>query len=228
MGYTKKDCLKFIDESFDRKDLNALYKENFICYTGKSTDTHESYQEIFAARIMERLQESTAKELPYVTKLSFAHYCKNKRDLSKKGEGEEEVQRQFAKGERSLQKEYGKFLWFELRVNANGKGVDLVYYNEEKQTLNLFEVKHDSSESLLRAALELQTYFQKIDWDLALDELRTEANKKGMKMPEDHRKVRIQKYVLLNGNCKSEKNTGEYMKKLMSEAFFDIKVIHGN
>ena len=218
-NHTEKECLNYIGEA-----CYPLYSKSFINWNGKTEDTGKEYQELFSAYIYERLENNA---LPGVSKLDFDRYCEKDRDLSKEGTGEEKVQRKFYQKEF---KDFGMCIWYELRANKNGKGIDLVFFNKETNALTVCELKHNSKETLLRAALELQTYYQSIQWEKALAELRERAKEINIAMPEDLSKVPIKKCILINKGCKATSSLNEdgslkensALKKLLDA--FEMKV----
>lgn len=68
--YTKKVTTQKIEEVFESNDISKLYGKSFITsWNGKTSDTNEEYQEIFAEYIFHRLvdnvnmKEHTLKEI---------------------------------------------------------------------------------------------------------------------------------------------------------------------
>lgn len=217
--YTEEECIKYIEEA-----QPPLYNKNFINWNGVTENTGKDYQEVFSTYIYERLDNNA---LPGITKLDFDHYCKNDRKPDKRGQDEEKVQREFYNGRRTLDKKFGESVWYELRTNKNGKGVDLVFYNENTNDFTIFELKYHSGETLLRAVLELQTYYQSIQWEKALAELREKTNGK---IPDDLNKIHIKKCILINKECDAYKTyhavkekEDSSLKKLLDA--FDMEVV---
>ena len=145
-----------------------------------------------------------------------------------KAVGEEKVQRDFYFDRRKLDEKYGIPVWFELQTgeHGQGKGIDLVYYNQATREINIFELKYDNvGETLLRAVLEIQTYYQRVDWYKALKGL-----KRWGKITSDY-VAKINKYVLFNSACRNiyKKNSSltenSFVKKLMDEFQVGVEII---
>lgn len=223
MAYTKEHCLKVIAEIYEKGNLNKLYDKPFIKHwNGKTSDTKEDYQEIFAEFIFNHLFNG---KLPMVSVSNVKAYCEVDRQDAIRN-NEEGVQRDFYFGRRKLDDKYGKPVWFELQTGSDGqgKGIDLVYNNKDTYELNIFELKYNNSqETLLRAVMEIQTYYQRVDWEKAV-----KALKKRELIQSDYL-AKINKYVLVNEPCRNilkkynSLSDDSYVKKLIDE--FNIGVV---
>ncbi len=220
MGYTEKQCIEEISEVYKTENLNALYDNDFINRRGSVVDSGRAYDEVYAQFIYEHLIDG---QLPFVYLPTVKEYCGIDR-ASKKGTKEEAVQRQFYNSERTLDKKFGIPIWFELQVHRNGKGIDLVYYNSEKDEINIFELKSNSDNTLLHTLLEIQTYYQRVDWGRAIKALKKKELLKSEYLS------RINKYLLVSDDCtnidKKFKSLTEdsFVKKLLDT--FKIEVIY--
>ncbi|MBR2323199.1 MAG: hypothetical protein IKA54_06375 [Clostridia bacterium] len=226
--YTKKETTQKIEEIFESNDISKLYSEDFVNRKGKTSDTKEEYQEIFAEYIFHRLVDN---KLPMIPPSGIENYCEHERTYVER-DNEEGVQRDYYFGKRKLDDSYGVPVWFELQTGerGQGKGIDLVYYNNNTQELNLFELKYNNSnESLLRAILEIQTYYQRVHWSKAFSALKQARENKDKISCVGVSK--INKYILVNKGCFPLYNkyeaikslTDSYVKKLLD--CFEIKVV---
>lgn len=202
--YTESDCLQKINDVYSNGKVDKLYDEKFIrSWSGITSDSGREYQEIFAEFIYSRLVDG---KLPMVDKCKVETYCEFDRQDAIR-DNEEGVQRDFYFGRRKLSAEFGIPVWFELQANepGQGKGIDLVYYNESTSEINIFELKYrNSTETLLRAVTEIQTYYQRVDWDKVVEALI----KRGI-LHSSHI-AKINKYILIDKN--SGKIAAKYMK----------------
>ena len=189
--YTKEKLQSKIEEPFSNKNCNSLYRLGCINYGGKVKGEEITYQEVIAEYIYNKLIDNG---LPYISLCNVRNYTKCER-TDKSGEGEEKVQREYFNGkEMPAGHDLGKCIWFELPAirNGCGKGVDLVYFNSENGQLSIIELKYESDESLLRPILEIQTYYQRIDWKKAIDDL------KKRELINYNGKISIKKYIMFD------------------------------
>ena len=224
--YSEEACIAAISALYEKRDLSKLYDQRFIrCWSGKTSDTGREYQELFAQYIWERLADG---RLPMINICNVKEYCTVDRQDAIR-DNEEGVQRDFYFGRRELGAGYGKPVWFELQTNreGQGKGIDLVYYNEQTEEINLFELKYaNKKESLLRAALEIQTYYQRVNWYAVAQALRRRGLIGSLHI------AKINKYILVDQQSvrivrkarEIAKNGEGYVKKLLDE--FNISVVY--
>lgn len=222
--YTKEKLQSKIEEPFSNKNCNSLYRLGCINYGGEVKGEEITCQEFIAEYIYNKLIDNG---LPYISLCNVRNYTKCERtDTS--GEGEEKVQREYFNGkEMPAGRNLGKCIWFELPAirNGCGKGVDLVYFNSENGQLSIIELKYESDESLLRPILEIQTYYQRIDWKKAIDDL------KKRELINYNGKISIKKYIMFDkASKKIDKkyqeiisNGNSFLNKLLHA--FDIDVI---
>lgn len=226
--YTKQDCLKEIAAVYESGSLNTLYQKRFIQWNGTTSDTDEEYQEIFAKYIYDRLIDG---RLPLISVCNIQEYCKIPRNINKEGTNpEEKTQREYygPNKTRKLDEKFGEPIWIELQAISQsvGKGIDLVYYNEKTSEINIFELKyHNKGETLLRAVLEIQTYYQKVDWYKALIGLKKHNE------IETNYISKINKYVMFDKECKwiyhkyESLTDDSYVKKILDELKIGVVVI---
>jgi len=78
MGYTKESILKKCDASMDK--IHLFYKQDFINYRGRCTDTDELYSEVVAQYICEHIDgfiagiKSITRETSYKTESHLGEY----------------------------------------------------------------------------------------------------------------------------------------------------------
>lgn len=222
MGYTESKCIEEIAELYATEKLNKLYAKGFINRRGNATDSGTPYEEIYAQYIYERLID---EQLPFVYLPEVKQYCGEDRAEEKPADKEEAVQRDFYKLKRSLNEKFGKPIWYELQVHRNGKGVDLVYYNDETDEINIFELKFDNrNDTLLHTLLEIQTYYQRVDWGRAIKALKDKE-----RIKRDY-VSKINKYLLINKGCTyidkkyNSLTEDSFVKKLLDA--FKIEVVY--
>lgn len=226
MAYTREELKNKIEELWLSKNFDELYKQKYINYKGE-LKCGESYQEFFAEYIYNKLIDN---RMIYISLCDVENYTKRPRS-KKEGKGEEGVQRDYYRGLRSMPKGYdlGKCIWFELPAGRNGcgKGVDLVYFNKNKGQVSIIELKYKSKESLLRPILEIQTYYQRINWSKAIDDL------KASEYIIYNGKISIKKYIMFDENSKYmydkyqeiKDDKDSYLHKLLQT--FEIGVMVG-
>ena len=183
------------------------------------------YQELFAQFIWERLVDG---RLPMINVCNVKEYCTVDRQDAIR-DNEEGVQRDFYFGRRKLDDKFGKPVWFELQTNreGQGKGVDLVYYNEQTEEINLFELKYaNKKEGLLRAALEVQTYYQRVNWYAVAQAFRRRGLIGSLHISKINKYILVdEQSVKIMKKLREIKAGGEgYVKKLLDE--FKISVVY--
>jgi hypothetical protein len=152
------------------KKGEELYKAECINWKGKTTDTKEFYSEVIAGELLKDLHLFQGINTVTRTKKSYLtkSHCKIKIDLCDSNRNEEI----FAKRITGLEFEkIGLILDYQipLKDKQKDKGVgkiDLISYNNETKTLFLIELKYSGNkETLLRAVLEIYTYYKIVDKD---------------------------------------------------------------
>ncbi len=173
MDYTSEECNKQI-KAIMQGPMNKLYKSSFIKRKGKVKDEDISYLDFFSKVINKKclFRDKISGEwlLLKIEKSKMNNYFKHDRQ-NKEGKGEEQIQREYGKKIRKLDSKYGECIWFEMAMYSNGKGIDLLFYNKESNVLNIIELKCKSSETILNAILEIQTYYQMTYWEKAFKEI---------------------------------------------------------
>ena len=174
--YTKKDILEKINKAITERGIDDFYDSDFF-YGSKLKDDKLTVVEFVASYILDNLITETngeciLKNVKLDTRSSTTEldYCTDVRSI-KKGKGEERFQRDLYFLNRDpipfdLAKQIigEEFIWFELSPKpGNGKGIDLISYNSKR--LSIYELKYRSKkENILKAILEIQTYYQRTDF----------------------------------------------------------------
>lgn len=185
MGYTEKQIVERIID-FATNNINKLYSdEESIWYEGESIDTHKRYSEIISELLINNYIEKSDNSyyIKGIDKDTRLNYFDTKRN-NKLGKGEDKLQRdiyyQRNNEYNTVQKntnlyQNNEFIWYEFSgFPSKGKGIDLISYNKKDDILSIYELKKygNDSDNLLRAILEIQTYYQRTrfekfvnDWD---------------------------------------------------------------
>lgn len=163
MAYTRKDALDNLTAALS-SGFEKVYKAACINWKGKTTDTREYYSELFSTELLTHL---LAKKIPAISRSSSykttSHFPIQITDESNR---EEE---NFAKRLCGLHiDKLGQIIDYQIPlkdVQKDGAGkIDLISFNKKDNTLYLIELKYkNNEETLLRASLEIFTYFHTVD-----------------------------------------------------------------
>ena len=166
MSYTKKSIISKCENAF--KDIKTFYKQSFINYSGKTTDTHEYYTEVIAEFINNNLDEyisgipKITRETSYKTPSHIGEF-----DINTPREEEKIAMEMFKQSVNGYSyNSIGKIIDYQTplknkRSDAAGK-IDLLSYNGN--CVRILELKKPfSDESMLRCVLEGYTYLKTID-----------------------------------------------------------------
>jgi Holliday junction resolvase-like predicted endonuclease len=165
--------------------IGSLYKEGFANRKGTTSDTGELYTEIIAGELL--LSLGALKGISPISRRSSYYtpnHCKVKFDLCKSYDSEVI----FAKRLTGLDlPEVGLILDNQVPLKSRRKQsagkIDLISFNGKTKTLHLIELKYDKNkETLLRAMLEIYTYFKVIDWKKMINNYRAHYNFKNRKL----------------------------------------------
>lgn len=162
MGYTRENIISKIENA--SRDMRLFYKQDFINYLGKTTDTDEYYTEIVCEWLLEHLElfdkiPTNSREKGYYTK---GHDGVIKNQNSNRTE-EMIAMNMFRQGEISY---VGKIIDYQipLKNTRNDKAgkIDLLSY--DGHILRVLELKESqSTESMLRCVIEGYTYLKTVD-----------------------------------------------------------------
>ena len=162
MGYTKQKLLQKIEKA--ALDMRLFYKQDFINYLGKTTDTNEYYTEVVCEWLLENLEvlnkiPTISREKGYFTK-GHNGIIKN---LNSNREEEMIAMNMFRQRDIST---VGKIIDYQTplknkRSDKAGK-IDLLSY--DGKVLRILELKEPcSTESMLRCVIEGFTYMKTVD-----------------------------------------------------------------
>lgn len=192
-SYTEKEITEHIDKALETEDL---YKAKSLNYTGCTSDTKESYEELTAKYLLQNdINKYFTKFVPIDRKEGYkvkSHHISN-------------LQREkyFAKGLKDCEIQgLGKIIDFEIPLNTSTVpkcgNIDIISKDDTSKTIHIIELKHSTNtETVLRCILEISTYYQRL-------------NKKRFLENFDAVGYKIQKTVLvLQGS-----NAGKELKKI--------------
>ena len=168
MGYTKRDIVSMIRKS--AADIATFYRCDFINYRGVTTDTNEYYTEVIAEWLLSNI--STLDGIKHIVR-EAGYYTKSHDGIPGKPDSNrtEELiaMKMFRQGDIVG---LGRVLDYQTplknkRSDKVGK-IDLLSF--ENNTLHILELKEpDSTESMLRCALEGYTYLKTVCHSKLLD-----------------------------------------------------------
>lgn len=226
MQFNDEFVIKRVKEIISKDNLDKLYADKYLSTRKKGfTKENHLYTEVISEVLYNFFKDD--KKIPGISESDTTNYCKVERSGNGNGSklDEETIQREFFNGTRRLDK-LGDCIYIELPSNGygKGKGIDLVFY--DGQYLSIVELKANTKESIIKPILEIQTYFQRIDWEQAIIDLVNDGKLKNTVPLE-----RIKKYILIPNESdildeyKKMPEDG-FTKKLMN--FFDIELITYN
>lgn len=176
-GYTRSEILKKCDRASD--DIGIFYKQRFVNYRGRTTDTNELYTEVVAEWCLANLDRFD--EMPRITRIHGSynrhHSGETERDASCRNEERIAI-------ELFNQSKRGDDAGMTMRIidyqtplkdkrdDSAGK-IDLLGYNDDE--LLILELKdEDSYETMLRCVLEGYTYLKTVDQEKLIDDFKDE------------------------------------------------------
>lgn len=165
MRYTKQDIIEMCDKSI--LNTATFYKQDFINYRGRTSDTKELFTEIVAEYVLHHIDEFI-NNIPMITRQSS--YKQNHDGTYRDGTGRDEeiiAIKMFLQSQEGVQFDYiGKIIDYQTplkskRTDIAGK-IDLLSY--DGKTLRVLELKKpQSNETILRCVLEGYTYLLTLD-----------------------------------------------------------------
>lgn len=186
MSYTRKDIIDKCEKAFE--DIKTFYKQAFINYGGKTTDTNEYYTEVVAEFLIDNLLEfiegipKITRETTYKTPTHTGNV-----DLSTPREEERIAIEMFNLSKKGHEyARIGTIIDYQTplknkRDDVAGK-IDLLSY--DGKALRVLELKKpDSDESMLRCVLEGYTYLKTVDTAKLLDNFKLPADTKVVACP---------------------------------------------
>lgn len=162
MGYTREKIIEKIQDA--SSDMSLFYKQDFINYLGKTTDTLEFYTEIVCEWLLKHLE--FLEKIPTITRDNG--YFTEGHDGIVKNKNSNRIEEiiamnMFRQGEISY---VGQIIDYQTplknkRTDKAGK-IDLLSY--DGSTLRVLELKEpQSTESMLRCVIEGYTYLKTVD-----------------------------------------------------------------
>lgn len=172
MEYKKQEIAEMCEKAFSEK--NTFYKQSFINYRGKTSDTDEYYTEVIAHFIMDNI-EDFQNGIPMITrKTTYKTQGHNGVYSSLSNRLEEIIAMKMYKQGITFDT-IGKIIDYQIPLKSQKNDVagkiDLLSYNEKCNTVFILELKKpDSTETMLRCVLEGYTYMQTVDRDKMLND----------------------------------------------------------
>lgn len=166
MSYTRKNIIDKCEKAF--KDIKTFYKQPFINYGGKTTDTNEYYTEVVANFLIDNLDEykngipKITRESSYKTATHTGEF-----DINTSREEEKIAMEMFRQSVSGKDYDFiGKIIDYQTPLKNKQKDVagkiDLLSY--DGSCLIILELKKPfSDESMLRCVLEGYTYLKTAD-----------------------------------------------------------------
>lgn len=186
MGYTRAQILEQCQEAF--QDKNTFYKQGFINYRGKSSDTEEFYTEIIAEFLCDHINEYVinpiTRKATYNTKGHDGKY-----DPASNREEEKIAMQIFnqskAHGPLDL---IGRIIDYQtpLKSNADDEAGKIDLLSFDGKTMRILELKKpDSKETMLRCVLEGYTYLRTVAREKLIENFECKLKKYYVYKPED-------------------------------------------
>lgn len=227
--YYQTEILSNLDKFLNLNDISTLYKDNLIDHKGYTykSNGEKKYTEIIAAKLLNHIDmfekiEQIIREKSYDCRHKFINMLPSDKITEKR----------IAKSMKGKSYEYiGKIIDYQTplknkndKVNKGLGEIDLLSWNNEKNWLYLIEFKKPTSnETLLRAVLEIETYYRIIDHDKLVKDFN---NNDDFAISES---VSIRKAVLAYEDSQPHKDfkheQGNNIKKLMNRLGIDLFIL---
>ncbi len=186
MGYTRAQILEQCKEAFQNK--NTFYKQGFINYRGKSSDTQEFYSEIIAEFLCDHITEYVidriTRETTYYTKGHDGKY-----DPASNREEEKIAMQIFNQSkEQGPLDLIGRIIDYQtpLKSNADDEAGKIDLLSFDGKTVRVLELKKpDSKETMLRCVLEGYTYLKTVAPEKLINNFECKLKKYYIYEPED-------------------------------------------
>lgn len=186
MNYTRESITKKCEKAFN--DLKTFYKQPFINYGGKTTDTNEYYTEVIAKFLIDNL-DVYKNGIPKITRESSYKTSTHTGEFNEATPREEEkiAMEMFKQSVSGIDYNIiGKIIDYQTplknkQTDIAGK-IDLLSY--DGNCLRILELKKPfSDESMLRCLLEGYTYLKTVDTAKLLDNFELPANTRVVACP---------------------------------------------
>ena len=210
MGYTKKDII----DNLNKLNIEDIYIQKMVNYSGKTSDTKEKYTEVIAEEIFNNSTKYDFSKIKMIDrKITYKTETHDGKYNPLSNRREEIIAlKMFKKNYKDL----GEIIDYQVplkdtKTTKAGK-IDIISYKDE--TLYLIELKNDRSiESLLRCVLEIITYYNQIN---------------RIKLIEDYglpKNTKVKPAILIFKDTKPYTNINdEYVNKLMKKYNIDLFV----
>lgn len=182
MGYTREELLEKI--KLASNEMNLFYKQDFINYRGKTSDTKELYNEVIAEWCIQNIE--CFHLIPMITReSSYKKDTHNGIPKNKDSNRVEEIIAMEIFRQRFLSK-LGQVIDYQTplknrRCNKAGK-IDLLSY--DGTSIRILELKEpDSNESMLRCVLEGYTYMKTVNARRLMKDFEISENTKVIACP---------------------------------------------
>ena len=186
MSYTRRNIIDKCEKTFE--NIKTFYKQPFINYSGKTTDTNEYYTEIVAEFLIDNLDEYK-NGIPKITRENSYRTPSHNGDFDTNTPREEEkiAMEMFNQSKSGMGYDFiGEIIDYQTplknrRSDIAGK-IDLLSY--DGTYLRVLELKKpDSDESMLRCVLEGYTYLKTVDIVKLLEDFGLPADTKVVACP---------------------------------------------
>ena len=186
MQYTRQEIINKCQQALD--DIKSFYKQPFINYGGKTTDTNEYYTEVIAEFLIDNLDEYI-NGIPKITRESSYKTPTHTGEFDETTPREEEkiAMEMFKQSKNGTPYNFiGNIIDYQTplknkRTDIAGK-IDLLSY--DGNCLRVLELKKPfSDETMLRCILEGYTYLKTVDNAKLLDNFELPANTKVVACP---------------------------------------------
>jgi len=161
LTYKKEDIINLIEKF--KNEIHLLYKQDFINYRGKTSDTGIYYTEIICEWLLEN--KPLLSKIPTITR-EESYKTKNHNRIMQNINSNREEEKIAKEMYNNSYNFVGKIIDYQTPLKNKlsdpvGK-IDLLAYN--KNILYLLELKKpDSTETMLRCVLEAYTYLKTVD-----------------------------------------------------------------
>lgn len=157
MGYTDKEIIKRATKAL--KDIRTFYQQPFVNYKGRTNDTKILYTELIAGFLIANI-----KKFDEINSINRPTYIVQEHNGHINNPGSRRREEVLAKSLFNREfKDTGKIIDYQIplreRATDHGiKAIDLLSKNENELIIYEFK-KADSTETLLRCLLEIETYY---------------------------------------------------------------------
>jgi len=172
LGYKKHEIIEMCEKAFSEK--NTFYKQKFINYRGKTSDTNEFYTEVIAQFILDNAKDYQ-NGISLITRITTYKTKGHNGIYSSSSNRLEEIIAMKLYKQSVVYDKIGKIIDYQTPLKSQKNDVagkiDLLSYNEKSNTVFVLELKKpDSTETMLRCILEGYTYLKTVDEEKLLED----------------------------------------------------------